>query len=385
MDSLKNSKIEIQKNFVAKYKNEIFPCLKGHEVLRKRLHIKYTYLICISTFAFFSFFAYTICATSKLDIPYWLNQYSAFIFTALIAAIACSIIFRLKDEKRFFENLKSECFPKILEAFGKINWSNNKQVIADDELSASQLFATFNIRTTDDEFCGTYNDIDFKVCETSLTYERGSGKNRTCINVFKGIVLKFHVNKNVNTHTMVSTKGDLTARDNKWIGILSILSSIIFLFKGFFETGDYTHLILPAIVILFFVGLLIWIFIKIGPDFFKFMLQGSDDKKMEKIILEDVKFGKKYHVYSQDQVEARCIVTPAFMEKFLNLRTVYGAKNAKCAFYGNTVMFAISTEKNLFEIGSLNKTLLEPETFKNLYKEIDAIYDIINYFKLDKQ
>ena len=384
MGSLKNSKIEIQKSFVAKYKNEIFPCLKGHEVLRRRLHIKYMWLISLSASALVGFLIYTTVAMCKMNIPYWLNQCSAFIFTALIATVACSIIFRLKDEKSFFENLKSEWFPKILETFGKVNWSNNKKVIADNELEASQLFATFNIRTTDDEFCGTYNDIDFKVCETSLTYESGSGKNRTCINVFKGIVLKFQVDKNVNTHTMVSTKGDLTARDNKWIGIISVLSSIVFLFKGFIETGDCTHLIIPAIVILFFIGLLIWIFIKIGPDFFKFMLQGSDDKKMEKIILEDVKFGKKYHVYSQDQVEARVIVTPAFMEKFLNLKTAYGAKNAKCAFYGKTAMFAISTDKNLFEIGSLDKTLLAPETFKNLYNEIAAIYDIIDYFKLDK-
>ena len=32
-----NNKIEIQKEFVKQYKNEIFPFLKGHEVLRKRL------------------------------------------------------------------------------------------------------------------------------------------------------------------------------------------------------------------------------------------------------------------------------------------------------------------------------------------------------------
>ena len=71
------------------------------------------------------------------------------------------------------------------------------------------------------------------------------------------------------------------------------------------------------------------------------------------------------------------------MEKFLNIRTAFGAKNAKCAFYENKIMFAISTNKNLFEIGSLNKSLLEPKSFSNLYREINAIYELIDYFKLN--
>ena len=103
---------------------------------------------------------------------------------------------------------------------------------------------------------------------------------------------------------------------------------------------------------------------------------------MEKINLEDVKFNKKFEVYSQDQIEGRCYVTPAFMERFVNLNTAFGAKKAKCAFFQNQIMFAISTKKNLFEIGSLNKSLLDFNTFENFYKEINAIYEMIDYFKL---
>ena len=48
-------------------------------------------------------------------------------------------------------------------------------------------------------------------------------------------------------------------------------------------------------------------------------------------------------------------------------------------------MFAISTKKNLFEIGYINRNLLEPKNFKNLFDEINAIYDIIEYFNSDKK
>ena len=59
-------------------------------------------------------------------------------------------------------------------------------------------------------------------------------------------------------------------------------------------------------------------------------------------------------------------------------------QKAKLVFCGNTVMFAISTNKNIFEIGRLNKTLLNQDVFKKLFAEISAIYDIIDYFNLDK-
>ena len=72
------------------------------------------------------------------------------------------------------------------------------------------------------------------------------------------------------------------------------------------------------------------------------------------------------------------------MEKFLNLEVAFESQKAKCSFYDNKIMLAISTNKNLFEIGYLNKSLLEPKNFKNLFNEMNAIYDIIEYFNLDR-
>ena len=71
------------------------------------------------------------------------------------------------------------------------------------------------------------------------------------------------------------------------------------------------------------------------------------------------------------------------MEKFMNLRTAFGAKNAKCSFNNDKITFAITTDKNLFEIGNLNQSLLDYKNFNKLYNEINAIYEIIDYFKLN--
>ena len=60
-----------------------------------------------------------------------------------------------------------------------------------------------------------------------------------------------------------------------------------------------------------------------------------DNVILEKVNLEDTEFNKKFEVYSQDQIEGRCATTPAFMERLLNLKTVFGAKNIKCSFFDN--------------------------------------------------
>ena len=42
MDSLTyKNKIQVQKTFAERFENDIVPYLRGHEVLRKRLHLKY--------------------------------------------------------------------------------------------------------------------------------------------------------------------------------------------------------------------------------------------------------------------------------------------------------------------------------------------------------
>ncbi len=373
MDSVKNNKIEIQKEFVKQYKNEIFPFLKGYEVLRKRLYSKKQLITWIPITI--TLIGWIICWLWMLQplAPECLFMINLMGFPFAIVIIIAIICNYTKKDNDFKLDLKKNCLQKLLNAFGDITWTNNLDLIKNEELKPSELFADFDQRTTDDEFCGTYKDINFKICETTLLKEFSTGKNRSVMKIFSGIVLEFELNKITKAHTIVSTKGDLTARDNKWLWIIGSLGIIEPILKSC-EDDNYSFAIGFLIIYLIIVGIILL-----------YRVFKKEKNEKQKIILEDVKFGKKYHVYSQDQIEARCIVTPAFMEKFLNLRTAYGAKNAKCAFYGNKAMFAIATDKNLFEIGSLNKTLLEPETFKKLYTEISAIYDIIDYFKLDKQ
>ena len=48
-------------------------------------------------------------------------------------------------------------------------------------------------------------------------------------------------------------------------------------------------------------------------------------------------------------------------------------------------MFAISTNKNLFEVGSIWRSLEDPKTLNQLFDELYSIYSMIDYFKLDQK
>jgi len=110
-----------------------------------------------------------------------------------------------------------------------------------------------------------------------------------------------------------------------------------------------------------------------------------EQKNFQCVKLEDVEFEKQFKVYSKEQIEARYIVTTAFMERLKSLETAFGSKDIKCSFFDDKIMFAIPTNKDLFELGSLFKPLNLSKTVERFYDELNSVHEIINHFKLDEK
>lgn len=320
--------------------------------------------------------------------------------------------FKSKYSHKFTNTLKSNALPKLLQVFGDIKWVGHdasqeseissyqlpenvleelkkeniddeiineilddskksaKYTIKDSELDKSGLFVNYNTRYTDDEFSGTYKDVHFKISETKMYDIHGSGKNRTCICAFEGVILSFHFNKQINARTVVATKGDFTKKNQALCNTLIYGGCFINLFKD-----GYSHTKLITLCIIFLGIYLVS----------KFLEKTSSEEALEEVMLEDPRFSNRFNVYSSDQVEARYLVTPAFMKKFYNLKTAFGAKKLKCSFIGNTLMIAITTKKNLFEIGSLNTSLDNQQSIKEFYNELSSVFRIIDYLKLNEK
>lgn len=354
-DNLNQYKNEKFLNFYKKYEKEITPYIGKYEKTRIIYAILFTILAILSTVLFerFIFLDFSLGAIISMGL---------FDF-----CVICIIYDKLNSKLK--NKIKQTFIPKIIQTLGEIHWNTGNTIISDTIIEKSKLFGDYNIRSNDDTFEGKYNGIEFKVSETNLSSESGSGDKRTVSTVFNGIIILIDSNKETKAHTIIETKVKAIQKIIKKISlsVLLLWFSILSIGNGI-HTNNITALVvgivLPLVIILF-----------IFPK-----------NQMMRMKLEDTDFNKKYIVTTEDQIEGRYLITTGFMDRFKNLQTAFGTKNIKCAFFDNKVMFALHTNKDFFELsGGLFHSLKHPKRVKSFYEETTAIYDIIDYFKLDEK
>lgn len=342
--------------FYKNYANIVAPILKEEEYYRK------------GQFGLFLFVILVTCILAT--ILAFFNLAPMVMIVVIIAVIVEYLIYN-----NFRKRIKQRCMPLLLDAFGDITWYQESDMISDVDLQQSELFSTYNRRSNDDSFIGTYKGVQYEVSETSMHYVTGSGRRKMVWPVFNGVVISFDSNKLVKNKTIIATKGDVNVRNaNPLVWLFGIGIAVHFL-PLLFSLNVWSLLKSALPMILFIVGVLLLI---------KFFTN-RDREILNEIKLEDPEFEKRYRAFSSDEIEGRYLITPTFMERFRTLHTSFGTSKAKCSFYGNKVMFAISTRKNLFEIGDLFTPLTNPKQINTFLSEISAIFDLIDYFKLDEK
>lgn len=348
-DNLNKYKNEKFLNFYKKYEKEITPYIEKYEKERIKEICK---LIILPTIIILILALY---------------QFNTVLAIAIYGGFFIFRYFKNKyfcGNKKFKSLVKKDLLPKILESIEGISWCSGKETISDETIRKSQLFGSYNIRENDDAFTGEYKGVTFKVSETNLSYESGSGDDHTVSNVFKGIIILIDSNKEIKAHTKIQPK-----MDKKTEIICTLL--LVFLWGSllYYAISSESYFIS---CIFFFSGTISII-----------SLFSHSNKEMN---LEDPDFNKKYIVTTEDQVEGRYLITTGFMDRFKNLQTAFGTKNIKCAFFDDKIMFALHTNKDFFELsGGLFHSLKHPKRVKSFYEETTAIYDIIDYFKLDEK
>lgn len=98
---------------------------------------------------------------------------------------------------------------------------------------------------------------------------------------------------------------------------------------------------------------------------------------MKRVGLADPVFEKMFEAYGTDQVEARVILDPAFMQRMVDLEQSVDGKKIRFAFCDNDLFIAVET-KNRYEAGSMFKPLDDPARTQKILDEIGAIYDIVD-------
>ena len=192
------------------------------------------------------------------------------------------------------------------------------------EFDNSYIFPQFDKFVTDDCFLGVYNDVNVRICEEHLTKRVKHSKGYKDVTVFMGIVLELDMNKSFSGHTFV-------IKDK---GLLNKFSR----FGGF-----------------------------------------------ERVSLEDVVFEKEFEAYSENQIEARYLLTTAFMERMLKLKELYKGKSIQFSFSDSKVLIAINTNENMFEPCSLLKSNLQEKQVYTVFDQFMTIFSVIDILKLNQK
>lgn len=115
----------------------------------------------------------------------------------------------------------------------------------------------------------------------------------------------------------------------------------------------------------------------------KLKLTGDIGTMLERVNFEDNVFEKEFDVYSTNQIEARYLLTTAFMERLV--RAVDKEKKQIIgSFEDGKVFIGVQDSKDLFEL-DLSKPLTDKETFKPLFEEIKQAVELVKSLKLEQK
>jgi len=183
-------------------------------------------------------------------------------------------------------------------------------------------------RDDDDRFYGKYNNVEFIINETDFGWNERD-KHRTYHSMFKGVAMRFKLNKEIKSRVLIVSKG---------------------------------------------------LFNKIPKGF-------------EKVEVEYNKFARKYNVYVFDngsqagtgQIEARYLLNTAFLDRFMQLHTSFAIPKLQCSVYGSDMLIMLNTRKDLFELNHLFGRIDDITQYKHLFDEFASVLSFIDVLNLSSK
>lgn len=193
--------------------------------------------------------------------------------------------------------------------------------IDDETIKKSLLINNYNLHYGDDYFYGKYKNVDMVISEEEMIVKHNKGQST----VFDGVLVLLKFPKNFSGQTVVF---------KDW---------------GYFNCFHKTA------------------------------------RHFEKIKLEDIVFEKEFEVFGTDQIEARTLLTTAFMERMLKVRDIFQGKKIQFSFFDEHLLIAIHTSTDMFEPSSLFKCSTNRQPIDKVFEQFLAVFAIIDFLKLTQQ
>lgn len=110
---------------------------------------------------------------------------------------------------------------------------------------------------------------------------------------------------------------------------------------------------------------------------------------MKKVSLEDPELEKVFEFFADDQIEARVILDPAFMDRlnkfYQFMRETHKIKNIKFSFYDKKLFIMMASNKNFFENYKVWKTCIDTGYVRSFLQEMHMIIEIAEILKMERK
>lgn len=245
----------------------------------------------------------------------------AFVLKALVCLIAISLIFR--PILNYDDDVKKNIYSKIFKFYdGFIYDPFRKRDLM--FFKESGILPSFNLQQNEDYIFGHYKGVKFEILEVELKKVTATRNRRAENAVFDGLLMSISMNKDFSGITRIFT-----------------------------DRGRATNFLKNSLTVL------------------------------ERVELEDTKFEKLFEVYSTNQVEARYLLSPSFMENLRHLSIRFDNAKVEAAFYNKHLILKIPYKKSFLEpYGLLNRATFIEES-KIVIKDVQMVFEIIESLKLD--
>ena len=242
-------------------------------------------------------------------------------------------------KKKFEKVLKDTIMPKVCKCFGNLRWNGNNYSGFSNLFFNAHIIPQFDLSFYDDVFYGKHKDVNFEIIEAT----------------FCNMKQKMSLSSNMMVFDLIST-------------YLNPPKSKFKVFNG---------VIVKLTMNKKFTGNTI-----IQPDS---IMHSSPSSSLKHTTLEDVEFEKHFDVYTNDEVEARYLITPSFMERLKSMQTAFKADKVSCAFYDKYLFIALHTHDDVFSIGDLAVPVDDDKQYFTMFEEILSTIQLIDHFKLDQK
>ncbi len=225
----------------------------------------------------------------------------------------------------WYRTSKESLLPLLAGFWGEFSYAYQPQ-ISESLLENSKIIKQYDKISTDDCFTGKVDNVPINIIEYVL-YQRkyaGTGGNARVIYRKKagGILLTAQMNKKFGGQTIV-------VKDKGWMN----------------RFAKYQNL--------------------------------------ERAGMESPAFEKAFEVYTDNQIEARYLLTTVMLEHLLKLKHYF--PDVELSFFNENVFINIETAKNLFECSSFFRSVLNKKRLEKSFAELFLLFSVVKILRLNQK